>query len=103
MIIYVKNTYKPMRKSKKRVDVSKRPSKVKIVPMQTHFNPVVSGVLHRETPNYPSLSTNGGSTTKSQRNVYTGDNMIGIGTLHKSNAVPIFKKEDMEDQAKMRR
>jgi hypothetical protein len=103
MIIYVKNTYKPMRKSKKCVDVSKRPSKVKIVPMQTHFNPVVSGVLHRETPNYPSLSTNDGSTTKSQRNVYTGDNMIGIGTLHKSNAVPIFKKEDMEDQAKMRR
>lgn len=34
---------------------------------------------------------------------YTGDKMIGIGQLHKSNAVPIFKKEDAEDLAKMRR
>jgi len=92
-----------MRKSKKRIGVSKQTPKIKLVPIETHFNPVVSGVLHRETPNYPSLTTNSGSTTKTERNVYTGNSMIGIGTLHKSNAVPIFKKEDMEDQAKMRR
>ena len=35
--------------------------------------------------------------------VYTGDKMLGIGTLHKSNAVPVFKKEEAEDMAKMRR
>ena len=34
---------------------------------------------------------------------YTGDKMIGIGTLHKSNAVPIFNSEHVEDIAKMRR
>jgi len=29
--------------------------------------------------------------------------MLGIGTLHKSNAVPIFSQEEAEDQATMRR
>jgi hypothetical protein len=29
--------------------------------------------------------------------------MIGIGTLHKSNAVPIFTEEEAKDQANMRR
>ena len=58
----------------------------------------------RETPFYPSLESNGGSCTKPVvGKVYTGDKMIGIGTLHKSNAVPIFNAEDALDQAKMRR
>lgn len=34
---------------------------------------------------------------------YTGDKMIGVGTLHKSNAVPIFNNTEAEDIAKMRR
>jgi hypothetical protein len=34
---------------------------------------------------------------------YTGDKMKGIGTLHKSNAVPIFTDEEAKDQANMRR
>jgi hypothetical protein len=37
------------------------------------------------------------------RKVYTGDKIIGIGTLHKSNAVPIFSDEEAKDIAKMRR
>ena len=58
----------------------------------------------RETPNYPSLSTQGGDCTKPiHGKVYTGDKMIGIGTLHKSNAVPIFSSDDAKDQATMRR
>lgn len=103
MIIYVQNKYKPMRKSKKKVNASKRPSKVKIIPATISVNPVASGVVIRETKQYKSLETSVGSTTKSERPVYTGDAMLGIGTLHKSNAVPVFKKEDLEDQAKMRR
>jgi hypothetical protein len=35
--------------------------------------------------------------------VYTGTAMLGIGTLHKSNAVPIFTNEEALDQANMRR
>ena len=34
---------------------------------------------------------------------YTGDKMIGVGTLHKSNAVPVFNNTEAEDMAKMRR
>jgi hypothetical protein len=58
----------------------------------------------RETVRYPSLNTFAGSCTKPiHGKVYTGDKMIGIGTLHKSNAVPIFAEEDAKDQASMRR
>ena len=58
----------------------------------------------RETPKYPSLNSFSGSCTKPvQGKVYTGTAMIGIGTLHKSNAVPIFNVEDAQEQAKMRR
>jgi len=34
---------------------------------------------------------------------YTGTAMKGIGTLHKSNAVPVFTDEEAKDQASMRR
>lgn len=59
----------------------------------------------RKSPDIPSLNSTLGSTTKPINNekVYTGDNMLGIGQLHKSNSVPVFRKEDAEDQAKMRR
>lgn len=51
----------------------------------------------------PSRGTGMGNATLTARNVYTGDKMIGIGQLHKSNAVPIFRTEDAEDLARMRR
>lgn len=35
--------------------------------------------------------------------VYTGTKVIGIGTMHKSNAVPIFSDEEAQDISKMRR
>lgn len=58
----------------------------------------------RETPKYDSLETPGGVATKPvMGDVYTGDKMKGIGTLHKSNAVPIFTNEEAIDQANMRR
>lgn len=34
---------------------------------------------------------------------YTGDKIIGIGTMHKSNAVPIFNDEAAKDISRMRR
>ena len=58
----------------------------------------------RETKHYPSLDTGNGNATKPiYGKTYTGDKLLGIGTLHKSNAVPIFSQEEAEDQAKMRR
>lgn len=57
----------------------------------------------RETPHYPSLNSGYHDTAKKQIPQYTGTAMIGIGTLHKSNAVPIFSSDDAKEQARMRR
>lgn len=51
----------------------------------------------------PSLDSGYGIAVKSPTKVYTGDNMLGISTLHKSNAVPVFRQEDAEAISKMRR
>jgi hypothetical protein len=40
---------------------------------------------------------------KKKENVYTGTEIIGIATMHKSNAVPIRGKKAAEEVAKMRR
>ena len=57
----------------------------------------------RETPHYPSVDTGGGSTARPADKFYTGALIKGIGTMHKSNAVPIFSNRDAEDIARMRR
>ena len=57
----------------------------------------------RSTSHIPSRDTGGGVATLAPAKVYTGSDMIGIGQLHKSNAIPIFRKSDAEDLAKMRR
>ena len=49
--------------------------------------------------------TNGvaGNGTKKDANVYTGDYIIGIATMHKSNAVPVFSDEEAKAISTMRR
>jgi translation initiation factor 2 gamma subunit (eIF-2gamma) len=44
-----------------------------------------------------------GLATKSEPKVYTGDKIVGICTMHKSNLVPVFNHEAAIDVAKMRR
>lgn len=39
----------------------------------------------------------------SKTNVYTGTKVKGIGTMHKSNAVPIFSDDEAKEIASMRR
>ena len=67
------------------------------------------------TPQYPPgrepqrhiPSLNGGVDTgpalKPKDKVYTGTKIKGIGTMHKSNAVPIFSDDEAQDIAHMRR
>lgn len=57
----------------------------------------------RETPHYPSLGSHQGTCTKSEGVKYTGTAMMGIATLHKSNAVPVFSHEDAVEISRMRR
>ena len=61
----------------------------------------------RNTKKYPSLETSNtipGAGTRKESPKYTGDLIIGIGTMHKSNLVPIMRGTDQaKDIAKMRR
>jgi len=60
----------------------------------------------RTTESYPSLSSSDslrGSTAKAEPKQYTGDQIVGIATLHKSNLVPVSRGDNPEIYAKMRR
>ena len=50
-----------------------------------------------------SLVTEGGSTAPVADKRYTGTAMLGVGTMHKSNMVPIFQEDAAKDIASMRR
>ena len=67
------------------------------------YNPPKLRYRGQELLKAPSLCNGVGSCAKQETPVYSGDAMIGIGQLHKSNSVPIFKQEDAVDIARMRR
>jgi hypothetical protein len=53
--------------------------------------------------NIPSLNTGEGIAASKPAQQYTGTKMKGIGTMHKSNSVPIFSDEEAVAIATMRR
>ena len=56
------------------------------------------------TRHIPSLDTGHSGPVSSKENPkYTGTKILGIGTMHKSNAVPVFSEEEAHDIATMRR
>jgi activator of HSP90 ATPase len=72
----------------------------------TDYAPTKSNV--RDTKSYPSLKTSDtiptGSTARKEPQQYTGDLLVGIGVMHKSNLVPIMRGTDeAKDIANMRR
>jgi hypothetical protein len=69
----------------------------------TSHNPVVTSSYQRSTRSIPSLDTGMGVATKRESPRYTGTMIKGIGTMHKSNAVPIFSDEQAIEIATMRR
>lgn len=60
-------------------------------------------VFRRETEKITSLPFTGAPCVKPEQKVYTGTKILGIGTMHKSNAVPIFSDEEAVEISKMRR
>jgi len=77
------------------------PSKKKT---KTEFKPLPSSKPYiRETPHIASLPFTAGPCTKPEQKVYTGSKIKGIGTMHKSNAVPIFSDEEAIEISRMRR
>ena len=116
MLIYTYQKSKKKRKTKKEIaeyqawleNINKQKTNFSKTPMRKVFNtstiPKLTAPPGRETVHYPSKVTPGGDCTKPVLGkVYTGTAMKGIGTLHKSNAVPIFTDEEAKDQANMRR
>jgi hypothetical protein len=66
-------------------------------------SPMEATTFRRKSPKVPSGDMYDTFVATKKEKKYTGDKLIGIATMHKSNAVPIFHKEDAEDIARMRR
>jgi hypothetical protein len=82
--------------SGKTVTVTKKPTELQDVYSLT----IPPG---RVTQKINSLPFTGGPCPKPADKVYTGTKIKGIGTMHKSNAVPIFSDEEAVDISRMRR
>lgn len=78
----------------------------KYKPTKVHKNakPIETKLYTRDTPEISSLKdwVTGPVNFKTEKK-YTGDAMIGIATMHKSNAVPVFNDSQAKDLASMRR
>jgi len=57
----------------------------------------------RETAQIPSQDTGWVPCVKVHDPEYTGTKIKGIGTMHKSNAVPVFSDDEAKDISSMRR
>ncbi len=55
------------------------------------------------THDIPSVDTGGPHVTAPVHKVYTGTKVLGIATMHKSNAVPVFAEEEAVEISRMRR
>lgn len=81
------------------LEAQKQKRALKAKPYVAAVNPRIA-----ELRNIASVdSGHKGAVTIKQTPQYTGDKIIGIGTMHKSNAVPIFNDEAAKDISKMRR
>ena len=78
-----------------------------IARQQVQYDQVMSEVIKQEYPSYVSDNLGlGNPTPKIESMQYTGERkLIGIGTMHKSNLVPVFEedKQYAKDLARMRR
>jgi len=57
----------------------------------------------RQTAHIESLVTTWGPCLKVEDMQYTGNKIKGIGTMHKSNSVPVFSDEEAVEISQMRR
>ena len=56
-----------------------------------------------DLPKIPSLNATWEPCYRAADKVYTGNVIVGIATMHKSNAVPVFNQQEAIDISKMRR
>ena len=68
-----------------------------------HSSNSVRASYRRDTQDFPSVTETAGVAARVESPRYTGTLVKGIGTMHKSNAIPIIDEEQMKDLASMRR
>lgn len=80
--------------------VKKKPTLNMINLPGTVYKPFV-----RETVRYPSRDTGHTGAVNTGRTTmhYTGDKMLGVATMHKSNLVPVFSDDNAVELSQMRR
>lgn len=109
MLVYVKNSFKNKPKGQTKAErleyeawLNKHKPKVNMNLKRKVYTPPVT--VRRDVVYAPSLDTGIGNATKPiEGKRYTGHKMIGIATMHKSNAVPVFDESACTDLASMRR
>lgn len=68
------------------------------------YSPPVSSNPRGVSNNIQSLNSKiTGAVSSKPAPVYTGTKVLGIGTMHKSNAVPIFSDDEAKEISTMRR
>jgi hypothetical protein len=113
MMIYVNNTSKKKNKinKKKQHEYEKWLDSHKVKPevlkklkeRDSQWKYDFSVPKGRENQKISSHSTGLSYAKASEKKTYTGDKMLGIGTMHKSNAVPVFSREEAQEMSSMRR
>lgn len=83
--------------------VKKYESKKPLRAASDSFSYSLGQTARRETPKIPSLPFTGAPCVKKESPRYTGTKILGIGTMHKSNSVPVFSDEEAIAIATMRR
>lgn len=108
MFVYCKTTSKKTKKQKLKQKASWEAYKAKYKVKE--FAPVsmraVVPVLRPGALDFldkKSISSDHYDTFASKKNKYTGDNMIGIAQMPKSNAVPVFNHDHVLEISRMRR
>ena len=94
----MRHTSSGRKKSYNAWSTKKRPAP-KFVPMEVKSEPY----RRVDTTVYKSCDRGSHSTQIKERLNYTGTLVKGIGTMHKSNAIPVIDEQQMKDLANMRR
>ena len=86
-------------------------TKFQLTALDSQCNRVLRGSLPK-MPTYtfrgsdnrlPSHHTGSSFVASKVTKIYTGDQMLGVATMHKSNSVPVFNPSDAVDISHMRR
>jgi|DEB0MinimDraft_3_1074331.scaffolds.fasta_scaffold288868_2 hypothetical protein len=109
MLVYTHQTSKKTRKQKQKqkLAVAKWKDKYGVTKERKVFTVLKSPTITVRPGGMDFRSVGSASaaldTFKRTAQKYTGDKVLGIATMHKSNAVPIFSNDEAVEVSKMRR